>query len=72
MLVLGTTTLMICSSDMNMRVDGNIERHFLMGQRILFEKDIVPFQKKYGCEKSLSKAHVKLLLQNFIHNPSKQ
>ena len=57
---------------MNMRVDGNIERHFLMGQRILFEKDIVPFQKKYGYEKSLSKAHVKLLLQNFIHNPSKQ
>ena len=29
-----------------MRVDGNIERHFLTGQRILFEKDIVPFLKK--------------------------
>ena len=41
--------LMICSSGMNnniMRVDGNIERHFLTGQRILFEKDIVPFLKK--------------------------
>lgn len=64
--------LMICSSGMNMRVDGNIERHFLIGQRILFEKDIIPFQKKYGYKKSLSKAQVKLLLQNFIHNPSKQ
>lgn len=52
--------LMICSSGMNMRVDGNIERHFLMGQRILFEKDIVPFQKNMD-----TKSHQARLKLNF-------
>lgn len=50
----------ICSSGMNTRVDGNIERHFLMGQRILFEKDIVPFQKNMD-----TKSHQARLKLNF-------
>jgi len=43
-----------------MRVDGNNERHFLMGQRILFEKDIVPFQKTMD-----TKSHQARLKLNF-------